>query len=133
MQRLCLLLCATLLMCATCAATLHAESSEERVTLRFTGRDMPIPELAVLDGVPPRIVIDALGVTQWSGPAERQLDGLHLTRITSVFRKAAGHVQIRIELREAPSRYLVSTEYEFSGDTLLYTVTIARRPARAQQ
>ncbi|MFK4763206.1 hypothetical protein ACI3L3_00295 [Desulfobaculum sp. SPO524] len=124
-----LLLVLTLCAAIPCAA--HAQ--EERVTMKFHGPDVSIPELTVLDGAQPRIVLDVTGVDRWNAPAQQDLDGQHLTRLTSAYRRVGGQVQVVIGLRQPPSHYTISTFYEVFGDTLAFVVIVEPRGDSPQQ
>lgn len=105
-------------------------TQEERITLRFHGPDIPIPELTVLDGAHPRIIVDAMRVASWNGPQDKPLGGRYLTHLSSAYRKTTGHVQVVILLSDAPAAFIISSSYEIQGGALLFTVTVTPRPAK---
>ncbi|WP_462328196.1 hypothetical protein [Desulfobaculum sp.] len=123
-----------LLVLALCAAIPRAaHAQEERVTMKFHGPDVSIPELTVLDGAQPRIVLDVTGVDRWNAPARQDLSGQHLTRLTSAYRRVSGQVQVVIGLRHPPSHYTISTYYDVFGDTIAFVVIVAPRSDSPQQ
>jgi hypothetical protein len=124
-----------LLVLALCAAAIPraAHAQEERVTMKFHGPDVSIPELIVLDGAQPRIVLDVTGVDRWNAPARQALDGQHLTHLTSAYRRVGGQVQVVIGLRHPPSHYTISTFYEVFGDTLAFVVIVEPHGNSPQQ
>ncbi|MEW5773868.1 MAG: hypothetical protein AB1916_10140 [Thermodesulfobacteriota bacterium] len=89
-----------------------AAGGEERVLVLLPAQDYRAPDIEVLAGDSPRVVVDFSGIPAWGGPAVLEVDSPLLRRVRAWLHSDERRLRVVLDLAADPSGLLVSHTYE---------------------